>query len=472
MANSIFDNWISKGFIYVNEANPVEAAKCFQEAEKLNANLPVHVVGNWGLQLLKLQDIEKAEQLFGKLLNENPDSHFGPLGMGLISNKRKNWKEAVYFWEKAFHEFPSKVSAFWHIHLAEALINSGEFIKAKKYYAECIDSFPGNENGYTKMALLAQQMEDWQGAYDYWETCFAKFPERVKPWWKNQKMFVAEKLGLYKELQQHKLLKYKNEQSILYVNRLKQVLKVPGVNNLNFQHIFIITYGRTGSTLLQGILNTIDGVLVKGENGNIFYDFFNVYKKLIGFKSEHKKQILPTQPWYGIAFFNEDTVLEHFREVAYEILLPEKSLNPDTLCIGFKEVKYYEVGDDEFDAYLDFLARLFPNPAFIFLTRNGKDVSNSAWWRNRDKTEVLEIVKKMDQCFRNYLDKNADFCFLIDYQDMVGSRQKMKDLFNFLGATFNPEMIESALLTPHSYSPEMEHVKELVRLGKNELSKQ
>ena len=31
-------------------------------------------------------------------------------------------------------------------------------------------------------------------------------------------------------------------------------------------YIFIVTYGRSGSTLLQGILNSIPGYLVRGEN--------------------------------------------------------------------------------------------------------------------------------------------------------------------------------------------------------------
>src|SRR5688572_1085508 len=31
-------------------------------------------------------------------------------------------------------------------------------------------------------------------------------------------------------------------------------------------HLFIVTYGRSGSTLLQGVLNSIPGYLIRGEN--------------------------------------------------------------------------------------------------------------------------------------------------------------------------------------------------------------
>ena len=68
--------------------------------------------------------------------------------------------------------------------------------------------------------------------------------------------------------------------------------KKPSVEemNLNFDVILIITYGRSGSTLLQGILNSISGVLVRGENANMCYHVFYAYQAILeakkfGFKN-------------------------------------------------------------------------------------------------------------------------------------------------------------------------------------------
>jgi hypothetical protein len=36
-----------------------------------------------------------------------------------------------------------------------------------------------------------------------------------------------------------------------------------------FPNIFVVTYGRSGSTLLQGVLNGIPGFLIRGENKDI-----------------------------------------------------------------------------------------------------------------------------------------------------------------------------------------------------------
>ena len=41
-------------------------------------------------------------------------------------------------------------------------------------------------------------------------------------------------------------------------------------------HVFVMTYGRSGSTLLMGLLNSIPGYLIRGENRHAMrhlYDF-------------------------------------------------------------------------------------------------------------------------------------------------------------------------------------------------------
>lgn len=47
---------------------------------------------------------------------------------------------------------------------------------------------------------------------------------------------------------------------------------------MKFNHILIITYGRSGSTLLMSLLNTVDGVLIAGENYNLCLHFLGLTK--------------------------------------------------------------------------------------------------------------------------------------------------------------------------------------------------
>ncbi len=44
--------------------------------------------------------------------------------------------------------------------------------------------------------------------------------------------------------------------------------------------VIVITYGRTGSTLLVGLLNSAEKTLIRGENGNFFFN-------LVFFPSTH-----------------------------------------------------------------------------------------------------------------------------------------------------------------------------------------
>ena len=48
--------------------------------------------------------------------------------------------------------------------------------------------------------------------------------------------------------------------------------------------VVIITYGRSGSTLLQSLLNSIDGVHISGENGGIINQLYYTYKKIKNYK--------------------------------------------------------------------------------------------------------------------------------------------------------------------------------------------
>ncbi len=153
--------------------------------------------------------------------------------------------------------------------------------------------------------------------------------------------------------------------------------------------------------------------------------------------------------------------MAHFQELAKGILLADQYEKATKLTFGFKEIRYDEVGD-ELEAYLGFLAKLFPNAAFIFNTRNIDDVSKSAWWKEKDRNSVINKLSLLEVRFEAYARKH-DNCFLIRYEDVVTKGEKLKEMYNFLGATYQPEKIDTILNIPHSYKPEQEHIKKLFK---------
>lgn len=234
---------------------------------------------------------------------------------------------------------------------------------------------------------------------------------------------------------------------------------------MNFSSVLIVTYGRSGSTLLQGVLNSIDGCLVRGENNNLCHGLFRSYEALIQTKKEFggDESLDVTNPWYGAAFLDESKFIEDARQLVIHQLSPDAKKH---VCIGFKEVRYLNSDLTRAKAgnkprlhdFLDFLAKLFPNPAFIVLTRDHDQVTKSAWWVNKEKEQVIEQLKAFDTAACSYA-QGTNNTFTVTYQDMVERTPRLKEMFLFLGAAYDEARLKEVLATKHSYTMNLEKVK-------------
>ncbi len=450
---------VKTGLAFAKNGEPEKAVDCFRKAIEQEPDQPVWVYSNLGNQLLYQCLIPEATTFFEDLKYQRPDLHVGFTGLARIARVKKEWQKCIDLWEICFRQFPEQAQAFWYVHQADALLELNHTEKAEKNYNVCTKKYPDKVASFVGLAKLAQHTNQWQKALDYWQICFDRFPSEIQPKWHQHKQRVLLELGQTADAQREALSQLKSNSGKEYGKILLQKLENTTFHNLNFQHILIITYGRSGSTLLQGILNTIDGVVLRGENDNVFFDFFKTYQKLIELKDQYKNAVLPIHSWYGMSFFDEALLMDHYRELAKGILLADHYKEADKLCVGFKEIRYDEVGD-QLEAYLDFLARLFPNAAFIFNTRNLEDVTKSAWWKEADRDTVLKELSALEAGFEAYA-KDHEVCFQINYDDIITKGKKLQDLFRFLGASYHPEIIDVVLSTPHSYSPEQQHIKRL-----------
>ena len=410
-------------------------------------------------QFLTQSRLEEAGIIFEHLKNKNPDIATGYVGLAQIAHKRKKWQTSLELWENCFQQFPHQKEAFWYIRYASTLFVLGSTKKALEIYETCGKKFPNNVHAFVGIAKTTQQLKQYHKALAYWQICFDRFPADVQANWYRQKQDAYLELGLGVEAQRTALLSQRRH-GAAYSNFFQKKLNHPVSNSLNFKHILIITYGRSGSTLLQGVLNTIDGVIMRGENGNIFFDFFKQYQKLIRLRDQYKNALLPAQPWYGMGLLDEEKLITNLRQLAKDILLADQYKKADELCIGFKEIRYNEVGED-FEAYLDFLARLFPNVAFVFNTRNLQSVAKSAWWKEEKRDTVIDELSTLEGRFEAYA-QSHDNCFQINYKEVSTKGEKLKELFDFLGAPYAPNTLDIVLAVSHSYKPEQDHVKQLL----------
>ena len=231
------------------------------------------------------------------------------------------------------------------------------------------------------------------------------------------------------------------------------------LKQFNFLHrpsegfVFVVTYGRSGSTVLQNLLNAIPGYCIRGENGNAAYHLCRVIDEL-----QRQDNILmrreqamgkgsfvgdlgkPTDPWYGAENINVDRFAKSlFNGFCKEIL----TIPPQIRVAGFKEILY--IHDLTFlPTQLEIMQTYFPRAKIVFLTRDHAQVANSSWWKNEDQVALLNQLNWADQVFKDYAESHAD-CFRLDYSVYAGGSGALVSLFDFLEETMDWHVVADIL---------------------------
>jgi len=225
------------------------------------------------------------------------------------------------------------------------------------------------------------------------------------------------------------------------------------------RHVFIVTSGRTGSTLLLGMLNAHDGVHIQGENfGFLYYQ----YKSLEALKlslahlgSEKTAQ----SPFLGADLVDIGAMEKRIHAMCRDIV--DGAAPPSTIIGGFKEVRY---DMPDLDDYLAFLRRVFPSGLFVFLLRDTAEVITSGFWKTMPAVAATAKVVAMQGRFRSFAEKHPEFSTMIDYRDLVQPGETLKGLFARLAIAYDGARIAKALGTPYSYDPESVRFHDNTRL--------
>jgi len=201
------------------------------------------------------------------------------------------------------------------------------------------------------------------------------------------------------------------------------------------KHVFIVTYGRSGSTVLQRVLQAIPGYFIRGENNHTLYPMYLAYRRAFEARHSHGQMPQsPADPWYGANDINPKAFGRRLCQVFLrQIVQPPEG----TRVAGFKEIRFHEAGEELFEPYLDFIAEHFPNTHFVFNTRGWEAVSRSSWWATMDPDLVRGIIEGADRLFAAYAAKNPERCHIMKYEEFRGKAAAFKPLFDFLGEPFD-----------------------------------
>jgi hypothetical protein len=224
-------------------------------------------------------------------------------------------------------------------------------------------------------------------------------------------------------------------------------------------YLFVITYGRSGSTLTQNLLNSIPGYCIRGENAHVTSFLCRAILAIERDENIKRRRALarrpngtdrvllrkmmgkPFDPWYGAESIN----VPQFGKGLFNSFVRSCLNLPDgTRVGGFKEIRL-PYAPDLFDSHLDILRVYFPSTRFIFQTRDYATISKSAWWASRDPEETKSFLKMADSLFLNYLNRHPDICFHLRYETYSEDPTALKPLFKFLDEPFDAERIASIL---------------------------
>lgn len=220
-------------------------------------------------------------------------------------------------------------------------------------------------------------------------------------------------------------------------------------------YVFVVTYGRSGSTLVQGLLNSIPGYLVRGENRQIMrhlwaFDKEGLAERMTQRRKQRKRGAEvgssdATSPLFGMDNFAHRAALNYVRKIAVRTLFRPED---DTRVTGFKEILWGEEDTPEFVAWLQ---EVFPGAKFVINTRDLSAVAQSAWWA--EDPDAVADLQRREAILLALRDQLGDAAYHIRYDEFTEDPTVLRGLFDWLGEAWDEERVRAVLGKRHSFRP-------------------
>lgn len=214
----------------------------------------------------------------------------------------------------------------------------------------------------------------------------------------------------------------------------------------SYRYIFIVTYARSGSTLLMSLLNHCADVCIRGENRATLYYLYRSTEALRDTfrRGQSGGQDAPDRPWFGA---HEVRPARFRRQLLNSFVAEGLNPPPGTRITGCKEIRHHHPfrNDADFAAYITFLLAHFPQARIVFNSRDLSAVSQSAWLKNRPQEQVETMVRTCERRFRAALKAHPRQCYWVDYDACIAAPQRYGALFEFLDLPYDPTLVAQVL---------------------------
>jgi hypothetical protein len=161
-------------------------------------------------------------------------------------------------------------------------------------------------------------------------------------------------------------------------------------------YVFVVTYGRSGSTLVQGMLNALPRTLVRGENGFYVEHLFRAAQTAAEFRAAYHgpRGRRTTSAFFGVNNLTTRRFTRSANRLITGILLgSEDAAAYDR--IGFKEVLWHRIAPDETEPFFAWLDQAFPDARYVVNTRDIEHVVGSGFWQRQDADEAMAAIQRV-----------------------------------------------------------------------------
>jgi len=212
------------------------------------------------------------------------------------------------------------------------------------------------------------------------------------------------------------------------------------------QPIFVLGAARTGTTLLQRLLNSYDDILIWGEHAGFLEDvargFFRAWENPNVFQATNRvgdvlHDSRPADTWQGwMGWSGREDWVRTFRTFVESLFVPDGL--PGKRHWGFKEIRYLATPGDRI---LEFLRLLYPDGIFVFIVRHPLNAIASVR-RIPEGAHRLDELRRLCKgwesryrAYRAWYEADPGRSFWIVYEEMIQERGDILRLLRALGRT-------------------------------------
>jgi hypothetical protein len=196
--------------------------------------------------------------------------------------------------------------------------------------------------------------------------------------------------------------------------------------------VLICATGRSGSTTMQRIINSVPNSNICGENFGAINSLLEFYKRIktttfdyvpghlrpASYEDIISKDVKPS--WYNSYNFQQTVSM-------IKMLIASLFKNKEATNVwGFKEIRY-DNGDIK---YLKEFKELFPQTKVIIQVRGNIAAQSQSSWLKKDKN-AIQYLNALNNQFYNFYNHNKEWCYFTTFEKMF-DMENIKKIFEFI----------------------------------------